>query len=816
MPQLALKETKTMQQPLSRLVFDHLPPYAAYVRDNYLVPYIQEQIRLSRALNLPMLKFFEGMPDDELIAMGIESHRDFLTHAETNKLQDLLNRSLQMWVDDKLGILKREEIAAEDITLASYIRKHALIKFLPQYTNDIYETINIIKDIDAYNIESDTAATNIYIALQRDKRNQLLEKLQTNDFLFKQAQARTHIGNWMWDIPENKVTWSDEMYRIYGLEPQSEEVNYETYISHIHPDDQETRKQQVQRVFETGEPEEHHYRIVTPAGNIKILHTKSEIQMDADGKPLRMMGTCQDVTEKQTLIDKLQHSERLYKQAQAMSHIGNWNWDFDSKKVEWSDEIYRIYELPLHSVKSTTELEQYNHPDDDQAVKDAIQAAIQNQQPFDFSYRIVLKDGRIKTLHAIGEVAPGKKGSFVIFGTLQDITREKEVERQLKDYRDFIQKITDVTPSIIAAYNIHTGKYSFVNEAVEKLLGYTTAEVMEKGLPFLSSLMHPDDVPVIMEKNTKALEEANAMGVNNAEPVVEFKYRMLHKDGSYRWVHTFGTIFERNEKGLVESVLNISVDITEQEHAEQALFKKNLQLQQSNTSLEEYAYVASHDLKEPLRKIATFSDRLLLTQQDTLTEEGKTFLAKIMDSSRRMQKMISDLLSVSTILGNKGFDETDLNVLLQEVVQSLDHKIEETNTTITWDDLPTLSVVPSQFRQLFQNLIGNSLKFTRGGVAPKIKITHSLLSSREVERYRLNKGTTYLQLQLSDNGLGFDNKYADKIFAIFQRLHDKTEYDGTGIGLAVCKKIVENHEGVIFASGVPNEGATFTIVVPYK
>jgi len=799
-----------------RLIFEYLPAYAAYVRDNYLVPYIQEQIRLSRQLNLPMLKYFEGMPDDELITMGIESHRDFLNNAEQNTLQDLLNRSLQLWVDDKLGMLKREEIAAEDITLASYIRKHALIKFLPNYTNDIYETIHIIKDIDTYNIESDTAATNIYIALQKDKRQQLLDKLQTNDFLFKQAQARTHIGNWTWDIPENKVTWSDEMYRIYGLEPQSEEVNYETYLSHIHPDDRENRKSQVQRVFETGEPEEHHYRIITPEGGIKILHTKSEIQLDTEGKPVRMMGTCQDVTEKQTLIDKLQHSEQLYKQAQAMSHIGNWHWDFESKKVEWSDEIYRIYELPPQSVKSTAELEQYNHPDDDQAIKDAIQNAIQNRKPFDFSYRIIAKNGRTKTLHAIGEVAQGKKGSYVIFGTLQDITREKEVERQLKDYRDFIQKITDVTPSIIAAYNIHTGKYSFINEAVEKLLGYTTAEIMEKGLSFVSSLMHPEDVPAITEKNVRAMEEANAMGANSSEPVVEFKYRMLHKNGTYRWVHTFGTIFERNENGQVESVLNISVDVTDQENAEQALFKKNLQLQQSNTSLEEYAYVASHDLKEPLRKIATFSDRLMMTQQETLTEEGKQFLVKITDSSRRMQKMINDLLSVSTILGNKGFETSDLNVLLREAMQSLEHKIEETNTTIEVDDLPTVSVVPSQFRQLFQNLIGNSLKFTRAGVQPKIKITHSLLSSKETQRNNLTKGTTYLQIQLTDNGLGFDNQYAEKIFAIFQRLHDKSEYDGTGIGLAVCKKIVENHEGIITAKGVLNEGATFTIIIPYK
>ncbi len=388
------------------------------------------------------------------------------------------------------------------------------------------------------------------------------------------------------------------------------------------------------------------------------------------------------------------------------------------------------------------------------------------------------------------------------------------MERQLKDYKEFIEKITDVTPSIITAYNINTGQYSFINEAIEKLLGYSTTKIMEEGVPFFVSIVHPDDLAALMEKNTKALEDANKLGVNDDEPVVEFKYRMRHKNGAYRWFHTYGTIFERNEKGFVESVLNISVDITDQEVAELDLFQKNLQLQQSNTSLEEYAYVASHDLKEPLRKIATYSDRMITTQSSTLNDDGKNYLNKIIDSSRRMQKMINDLLSVSTILGNKAVEMCDLNIVLAEAVHSLDHKIEENKAIIESDNLPTVSIVPSQFRQLFQNLVSNSLKFTREGTQPRIKITHSFLNYKAVEHYKLTKAKRYLQIQLEDNGIGFDNQYADKIFAIFQRLHGKSEYDGTGIGLAVCKKIIENHDGIIIAKGEVGHGATFTMIIP--
>ncbi len=643
----------------------------------------------------------------------------------------------------------------------------------------------------------------------------LIEQLQESDQLFKQAQARTHIGNWTWDIAANKVTWSDEMYRVYGLEPQSEEVTYETYISHIHPEDRENRIKQVQEVFDTGIPEDRYYRILAPNGEVRILHTKSELQYDKNGKPSKMTGTCQDVTEKESLVERLQNSERLYKQAQVISHIGNWSWNYETREMEWSDELYRIYELEPQSVDTSTITAAYNHPDDAPMIREALKHAVETLQPFDFNYRIILKDGRVKILNARGEIKPYKSGeAFNIYGTVQDITDQKNAERQLKEYQEFIEKITDVTPSIIASYNINTGQFSFINDAVEKLLGYSPTKIMEEGVPFMSSIIHPDDVTGIMEKNAKALEEANQMLPNDNEPVVEFKYRMRNSDGEYRWFHTYGTIFERDEKGLVESVLNISVDITEQEIVEQALYQKNLQLQQSNTSLEEYAYVASHDLKEPLRKISTFSDRILSTQHNTLTEESKVYFNKIIIAANRMQKMINDLLSVSTILGNTAYEPSDLNLILAEAIQPLDHKLEESQAVIESGNLPVVSVVQSQFRQLFQNLIGNSLKFSKPGVPPVIKITSKTVNYKAVAQYDIAKSKKYLQIEIQDNGIGFDNAYANKIFAIFQRLHGKTEYEGTGIGLAICKKVVENHGGAIIASGTPGVGAIFTIIIP--
>ena len=327
--------------------------------------------------------------------------------------------------------------------------------------------------------------------------------------------------------------------------------------------------------------------------------------------------------------------------------------------------------------------------------------------------------------------------------------------------------------------------------------------------------MHPDDIEEILTKNSAVLEQANTPGNEDAIIVEEFKYRVRDFNGRYRWLHTYGTVFDRDAEGKVEHVLNVSVDITEQVEAELALQQRNIQLQQSNSSLEDYAYVASHDLKEPLRKIATFSDRLLSTHVNELSEDGKLYLSKIIDSSKRMQNMISDLLAVSTISGNKSFEPYSLQKALTEAMQTIEHKIEEKKAIINTTTLPVASIVPSQFRQLFQNLISNSLKFSRKDIQPEINITATYLKPEETERFvNLTNAERYLQITYTDNGIGFDNSYAEKIFSIFQRLHNRSEYEGTGIGLAICRKVAENHGGLINASGESGRGATFNIIIP--
>jgi PAS domain S-box-containing protein len=649
------------------------------------------------------------------------------------------------------------------------------------------------------------------------QRHRIIQRLQESEALYKEAQSVTHIGNYVWDLEKNKLLWSDELYRIYGLEPRSEITN-EIVAQYNHPQDVVRVREHIQQSKETLQPFDFLYRIILGDGTEKILQAKGRTVADEHGKPVEIIGTAQDVTERQSLITQLQTSEMLYKQAQALAHIGNWEWNVSQNIVSWTDELYRIFGLEPQSDQIT--YEKYLsliYPEDRELLIQRTKNSLEQKIPNEFYHRVQWKDGTVRIIHSKSEVQLNEDGDVIrLFGTAQDVTEQKLNEKKLNDNQNFIHKIANATPTLIASYNINTGKYVFISEGLKKLLGYDTRQALDEGVSFFMQIIHPEDIAPLMEKNTLALQQANAEppAPGAEEKIIEFQYRMKHQDGRYRWFHTFGTVFDRNKDNKVEHVLNISLDVTERIQAEQILYQKTLELQQSNANLEEFAFVASHDLKEPLRKISTFSDRLLMSYRDKMSGEGIIFLEKIMASSLRMQQMVSDLLSLSMISGDKTFKHCSLQKLWEDVVVSFEHKIEETHAVLNVQLLPEAFVVPSQFRQLFQNLLSNSLKFTKPGVIPEIILTYEFLSSREAEQYRLRDAEHYLKLVFSDNGIGFDNIYVEKIFAIFQRLHQKEAYEGTGIGLAICKKIVENHGGSMQGSGHLGKGATFTIILP--
>jgi PAS domain S-box-containing protein len=295
----------------------------------------------------------------------------------------------------------------------------------------------------------------------------------------------------------------------------------------------------------------------------------------------------------------------------------------------------------------------------------------------------------------------------------------------------------------------------------------------------------------------------------------------VRKDGTKFWGSITITALHGSHNNVV-GFTKVTRDLTERKMAEDSLKRKNVELQDANKELEamnkelsSFAYISSHDLQEPLRKIQTFSTRVMELEENNISEKGLGYLNRIVAAAQRMRLLIDDLLTYSRANNAEQiFEPTDLNSILRDVLNDLDNNIEEKKAVIECNPLPVMNVIPFQFYQLLFNLLINALKFTKPGRSPYILIRSATLPADRVPGLQKALAPSYYHLSVADNGIGFLPEHGDRIFEVFQRLHNRDEYEGTGIGLAICKKIVENHNGIIRAQGKPGEGATFHIYLP--
>lgn len=294
------------------------------------------------------------------------------------------------------------------------------------------------------------------------------------------------------------------------------------------------------------------------------------------------------------------------------------------------------------------------------------------------------------------------------------------------------------------------------------------------------------------------------------------EWDIVTKKGQAKRVQIIGRRITNAEQQAVKDI-GIVRDVTRLRAQETQLQKAVEDLQRSNKELEEFAYIASHDLQEPLRKISTFGGRLLEKYATSLNSDGDLYLSRIMAAADSMRALIENLLEFSRISRIKQpFVPLNLDFVLHQVKEELELNIEEAGVMITADALPVIDASAMQMRQLFSNIINNAIKFRRADIPPEIQIRAHCLTPSEKRNYGLTADKEYIALRFADNGIGFEEEYASRIFQIFQRLHGKADYPGSGIGLAICKKIVDHHGGKIFAESRSGSGACFTIILPEK
>lgn len=523
-------------------------------------------------------------------------------------------------------------------------------------------------------------------------------------------------------------------------------------------------------------------------GSTFEVDVSAQYQM-ADGGSIVVF--LRDITERKRSEEALRESEERLHLALASSGVGTWSWDMEEGSIVWDDYLHPLFGLQPGTFAGTYEaFQEMVHPEDRERVAREVSDSVERDLPFKSHYRVVWPDQSEHYLAARGKVyrdASGKPTRMT--GVCWDITEAKLAEEALRESRAHLQFTLESAKFGDWDLNLldDTSRRSLRHD---ECFGYNEP-IADWGFEKFIQAVHPEDRERVERDFRKA--------TSNLEPW-DFECRIHWPDGSLHWITARGSVYRREGKAL--RLHGIVEEITERKEAEEKLRRFAEELQRSNQELEHFAYVASHDLQEPLRTVGSFAQLIERRYKGKLDDDADEFINYIVDGASRMQRLINDLLTYSRV-GTRGrtFQRVDTQQVLSKVIQDIDSLIQGSGAVITHDEMPMVSADEVQLRQLLQNLIGNGVKFRKPGEAPAIHVAAKQVNGEWEFRVR-------------DNGIGIEPQYFERVFVIFQRLHGRNEYEGTGIGLAVCKKIVERHGGRIWVESEPGAGATFCFTLP--
>ncbi len=556
-----------------------------------------------------------------------------------------------------------------------------------------------------------------------EELRQQTERAQLSEERLRLALEAAQMGIWDWDILSGKVMHSHTTEVIHGLDPSSFEGTFKSFLSNLHPEDQELVTQALHSTLKEGSDYNIEFRILWPDGSVRWVASKGQVYYDNTGKAVRMTGINMDITDRKRAQEELQLQNR---RSQLFAEV--------TLKIRQS--------LHIQEILQTTVTE--------------VQRIFQTDRVLIFQL----------WLNGFGKIVTEAVNPNWISVLGRNITDDYFASEYLQRYsQGRIYTIADIEKAEVPHCLIE-----FMQEF----------EVKAKLA-----------VPIFLKEKLWGLLVA-------------------HQCTSPRqW-----SSFETELMGQLADQIGIALaqaQLLEQET------RQSQELARSNAELQQFASIASHDLQEPLRKIQAFGDRLKTKCNEALTEQGRDYLDRMQNAAGRMQTLIDDLLMLSRITTKaQPFVSVDLAQVIQEVLSDLEVRIDETKGQVEVGSLPTIEADSLQMRQLLQNLIGNALKFHPKTEPPKVRIFSQLLNDEEQQPTGNSITPTHCQIVVEDNGIGFDEKYLDRIFNVFQRLQGRSEYEGTGMGLAICRKIAERHGGSLTAESTPGQGATFIVTLPIK
>ncbi len=677
-------------------------------------------------------------------------------------------------------------------------------QFLPIYRNgkleDVYWTFSYSP---AYN--DNGLVEGVFVTCtESTEKVSYVKRLQESNQRFQHLVAQATMGTVVLIGDELVVELANDAYaRLIGRKP-SDLIGKR--IFDIIPESAEPFREIIDNVRTTGNSRylyEQPYTVNSPEGVIsRYLDLVYKPCLDQSNKIAGVMILCQDVTEQVLAKRRIQESEERFEAAVEAVEGVVWTNNAEGKMVG---------DQPGWSALTGQTREEYEgygwakavHPDDAKMSVEVWNEAVREGKTYVFRHRLRIKDGRYRFFSIRAIPLKNNDGSIREWvGVHTDITEHHQAEEILKESEERFRNLANHAPMFIWMVD-QNAVITYANRQLLNFIGVNSeADVTTAG--GWEKVTHPEDLQNVYNAFVEGLQARR-------EYEVEARLRNSQQ-GDYEWF-LFKAAPRILPNGDFAGFIGTAVSIHQQkillgemeEHVRARTRELNLAndaLLQSNNDLKQFAHVASHDLKEPVRKIQTFSHRLNDEFGDILVPKAQTYLQKIIRSAERMNSMIDGVLRYSSLNAAEAeFDRVDLNVIIENIIGDLEVLISRKSAELTKEDLPVIEGSEVLLYQLFYNLINNSLKFSREGIAPKIAITSADIGE-EVE------------IRVQDNGIGFDRQYADRIFESFTRLNAKDQFEGTGLGLSLCRKIVQRHSGTIEAHSSAGAGATFIIRLP--
>lgn len=673
--------------------------------------------------------------------------------------------------------------------------------------SDLRERDNIIKAVF-------DSSPNAIIALSavRDEHNHVV------DFKFQAANNTAdrmiglsndiYIGK---NVKELSATFGDDYFARFVDVLRNEKPA--TYLHHHHVHDQEYWLEIIVVKMSDG-------LIVTLADITDKKHSEEKLRknygelMNVKENLRKLNLSLEDKVKERTV--ELSQSEERFRLVTKATNDTIWDWDLGKNRMWWSDAFYSAFEYDSNDkgiLNSAFKLEKI-HPADRKRVTDSIYKHINSgNAQWSAEYRFAKSDGTYASILDRASILHDEQGMpYRMLGSMLDVTELRRAEAEVASNIEQRKFLAEAMPLIVWTAT-PDGNLNFLNKEFEKYSGLSNETGLQHGW---DKIIHTDDQPELNLEWNRALQHGTGFSIES---------RLRRYDGEFCW-HIVKASPKKNNDGSIMMWVGTFTDIHDQRIANEMLEHRvkertrelqqiNEELESSNIELQQFASVASHDLKEPLRKIHMFSNLIRDKYSNGIDQGAVNYVERIINSSARMTTLVNDLLSFSRLSVNHLFKSTDLNLLLKDILTDLELVIQEKNAVINIGKLQEIEAVPGQMRQVFQNLLSNALKFSRKDVPPVINVKSEVVAAKSFDS-PLTENGSYARITISDNGIGFDEQYRDKIFTIFQRLHTKEKYEGTGIGLAITKKIVDKHNGLITASSVEGEGSNFVILLPVK